>query len=211
MSLNDYFDEIFYINLDHRVDRRTLFEKQAKRLGFTAKRYPAINGEEYWSVLKVPPAIKAGELGCLASHMAIIAYAKDNALDNVLIMEDDCMLHDHINEKLPALMRLVPDYWDMLYFGGCHAKLNDQSKPPVRLHPNLLKVYCTLTTVCYALRKDFIEKLYYGLDLGKYQIDVAYTHYQPNINAYAFWPNLAWQEAGYSDIQQCEVNYNYPH
>ena len=210
MSLNNYFEKIFYINLDNRLDRRVLFEKQAKRLGFKAERFPAINGEEYWNVLRTPPAINAGELGCLASHVAIIASAKDAGLESVLIMEDDCVLHEKLNEKLPTLMRLVPAYWDMLYFGGCHAKLNDQSKPPIKLHPNLLKLNCTLTTVCYALRKDFIEKCYYGLEIGKYQIDVAYTQFQPTINAYAFWPNIAWQESGYSDIQKCDVNYDYP-
>ena len=52
----------YYINLDHRTDRRELVKQEFYRMGFTGSRFPAISNDD-------------GELGCLESHaMALRAF-----------------------------------------------------------------------------------------------------------------------------------------
>jgi len=42
MNPFDFFDKIYYINLDSRIDRREKMEEQLNKLGITAERFPAI-------------------------------------------------------------------------------------------------------------------------------------------------------------------------
>lgn len=208
MSLNDFFEQIYWLNLDRRSDRRVMFERQAKRLGFTAARVKAVDGQDPKLSGKIRNGLRPGEYGCLCGHFSILRDAIERKCKSILVMEDDCILDERLNDKLPDLFKLVPPYWEMLYLGGIHSKLDDTSKPPVRLHKNLLGLRCTLTTVCYAVNGAALEKISHGIETNQ-PIDVSYAHLQPELFAYGFWPNLAWQESGYSDIQDCEVNYEY--
>ena len=65
-----------YINLDHRTDRRVLFEEECKKLNLDPIRIKA----EY------TPA--SGALGCLMSHLNALALGSDT--EPTWICEDDC-------------------------------------------------------------------------------------------------------------------------
>jgi len=66
-----------YINLDHRTDRRTLFEAGCKELDLEPIRCKA----EYTP--------KRGSLGCLISHVNALSSGSDT--EPTWICEDDCM------------------------------------------------------------------------------------------------------------------------
>ena len=74
MSSN--IDHIFYINLEHRIDRRSEFENEMKLMNLKAERFNAI---------KCDP----GLAGCGYSHLNVLKLAKERGYKNVLIFEDD--------------------------------------------------------------------------------------------------------------------------
>jgi len=72
---------IFYINLNRRIDRKQHVETQLNLLNWQAHRFPAILN-------------KFGALGCSLSHLTLLRYAKHNNLDHILILEDDVTFLD---------------------------------------------------------------------------------------------------------------------
>lgn len=126
MKYLDFFEEVYYINLDYRTDRRELFEKRAKEAGIVDLiRFPAIQpnigdcgfNEE---TLKHPDLLlRRNQAGCSMSHLAIIKSAKERNVKNVLIFEDDCIFLDGFKEKAQKCADdLKKIDWDILYFGG---------------------------------------------------------------------------------------------
>ena len=89
MVLNKFEDivNIFYINLEHRVDRRehVIKELTTKGLGLGLENITRFN------------AIKMinGAVGCSMSHLKILQDAMSNNLDHVLIVEDDITFSSH--------------------------------------------------------------------------------------------------------------------
>ena len=90
--------EVICINLATRTDRRVQVVKDFpyQFRFFTAQPHPT-----------------SGKQGCTDSHYAVVAWAKAQNLENVMIIEDDVFfLYD------PANLPTVPSDWDLLMFGG---------------------------------------------------------------------------------------------
>jgi GR25 family glycosyltransferase involved in LPS biosynthesis len=68
--------DAYYINLDHRTDRREEMERELDALKLQAHRFPAF-------------AHTYGPIGCLQSHLAVLQEARARGLPRVLIFEDD--------------------------------------------------------------------------------------------------------------------------
>ena len=75
MKLTNFEDilNIFYINLEHREDRRTHVLNQLEIMGMKdkSKRFNAIKMID-------------GAIGCSMSHLRILKYALENKLDHIL-------------------------------------------------------------------------------------------------------------------------------
>jgi len=120
----NFFEDVYYINLDSRIDRRKKFEKRSKDVGIEPNRFSAITPNEG----EYPPLRNASDLdtllhkfkvGCTMSHQAVIKIAKENKLNNVLIFEDDCVFLDGFkNELIKYVNELKSLEWDMFYLGG---------------------------------------------------------------------------------------------
>ena len=79
-SQNDLaVDHIFYINLDHRTDRRAEIETEMRVHGLVAERFSAIRDD-------------FGAVGCSRSHIAVWRLAKERGYRRTLVIEDDFML-----------------------------------------------------------------------------------------------------------------------
>ena len=78
----DNIDKIYYINLDHRTDRKKQFENQITThfkdsiLESRIERFPAIKHEQ-------------GLLGCSMSHLEVIKKARHTDAKCILVFEDD--------------------------------------------------------------------------------------------------------------------------
>lgn len=138
MKYMNFFEDIYYINLDERVDRKLLFEDQASELGMIPSRFSGIqidesempsrwkryyeeahdkNTEEWRKSKKQTMA----EIGCAYSHVEIIKTAKQRNLKNVLIFEDDCLFLDSWSVNIEQVVFEIESMkgdWDIIYFGG---------------------------------------------------------------------------------------------
>ena len=96
---------IFYINLDHRPDRRAFMEAQFQRLGLDAERVVGMRLDEITDADRVPgyPWLGDGGIVCGLSHLRALAAFLDTGHPWALILEDDAVL----SARLPQLLRIV--------------------------------------------------------------------------------------------------------
>ena len=76
-SIYNYIDQVFYINLDRRKDRRNHIESTFQKYGI----------DKYERFSAIPHDF--GIVGCTKSHQAVYKLAKERGYKNVLIFEDD--------------------------------------------------------------------------------------------------------------------------
>jgi GR25 family glycosyltransferase involved in LPS biosynthesis len=197
--INNYFDEVFCINLDKRTDRWEKSQEEFKKAEIEAIRYSAFDGSkiEKFNLLSV------GEVGALRSHLGIFKLAFERKLKNVLIFEDDIELSPDFLEQFIANYFKVPDNWDMLYFGGNHVG----GITPV--NESVAKIYHSYAIHAYAVKCNMFSKIIERLEKEELQVDVYLAELQKECNAYVFRPHIAFQRADFSDIQGGPVDYDF--
>jgi len=202
-----YFDDVYYINLDYREDRRKLFEQRSLDTGINAKRFSGIVPEDglYDKIeSNQKDTRRKWKVGCTLSHQAIVREAKERGLGNVLIFEDDCIFLDGFITKAQLCVNdLKEQEWDLMYFGG---------------QPNQYATYCTdnlgqiknggiYSTHAYAINHSFYDKM---LNVGPEHfdtIDILYLNYESSQrNLFVSKDILAIQDVTYSDLWDTYVN-----
>lgn len=124
LTLDAYFDKIFYINLNRDIVRNQNILNQFGEFGIVNfERIEATELAElpdrvqYRNFIKHDLKYILGSLSCRASHLACIRAAKERMYKQIFILEDDVIfLHDPsmlLSQNYGALHE-----WDMLYFGG---------------------------------------------------------------------------------------------
>ena len=195
----DFFDEIYCINLDSRLDRWEKVQKEFDKVGLLPrlKRFSAIKEKD-------------GRLGIIKSNLEIVKIAKENNLKNVLIFEDDVQfINDTTNILEKSLQQIGNLDWWLLYLGAnTHEPLNIISKQK----PNLLilKNAFACHAFCYNKKTyDFFIKKYDNLKEVQHQdiLDVflANTFQKKNL-CLLINPIIATQSPSFSDIETRNVD-----
>jgi hypothetical protein len=171
-----FFDLIYCINLDSRPDRWQEVVREFSAVGIAdrVERFPAITHAE-------------PREGCRLSHVECVRRADAAGAETVLIFEDDVIFRGLTQERLARLLsrlRTIPD-WELLYFGG--TVLADPER-----HGELMKVPMA-GTHAYAIHRRAFAKipectLPYDIWLAR------------NLQSYCADPIVAWQRAGFSDV-----------
>lgn len=202
IDLKKYFDKVCVINLDRRPDRYESFNKEMSRFKIeNIERFSAIDGKNFISENK-PTKLLAGEIGVLQSHLEIIKKAKNDSLKNILILEDDVYFTDEIL-KIEEYMSLIPKDWDFIYFGGNHL----YGQPPQLINEKIIKLNYTVALHCVAINNTMFDVIDVILPKMQKQVDAYYADLHKTFNAYCFYPSMAKQSAGFSDIQNRNVDY----
>lgn len=201
--LNEYFDKIYCLNLDRRPDRwekcKALFDK----VQIKVDRFSAI---DKLNITTNKSKITNGQLACLSSHYNIIKNAKQSGHSKILILEDDVVFSDDINNIFKESIVDVPEDWNMLYLGGNHLHGLHHVKN------NVYKTIYSLTTHAYGIKESFYDIILSKLEPANSPIDVYYASMHCQYPSYLIKngnSQLAWQDSGYSDIEECECNYDY--
>ncbi len=203
--MNTFFDKIFVVNLDRRVDRMESIQKQANELSITINRFPAFDGSILTTKPGKPPykgwsTISMGNYGNVLSQRAIIQKALSNDWESVLILEDDASFDT--KDKIDEYLEAVPKNWDMIYFGGNH------QSPLQRMDMLVGKCTYTLTAHAVGIRNTMYEHILHATRNLNVPIDLSYAELHRTYNAYSSIRNLATQIAGYSDIEERTVDYS---
>jgi GR25 family glycosyltransferase involved in LPS biosynthesis len=197
----EYFDGIFFINLDRREDRLALIQQQLNIMDIKANRISAVDG----NLLNPDPKIgngwnHKGVAGCALSHRKVIQLAKERGYKSFMVIEDDTIFSDEFRE-VDFYLKQLPEDWDMVYFGGNHM---GELKP---VNVNVARCSHTLTTNCYAMKDTMYDLMLQAIPedvkLLQMPIDVLFTSIQKSgkYNCYTFKPHLVWQDSIFSDIE----------
>jgi glycosyl transferase family 25 len=198
----DDIKNIFYINLEHRVDRKEHVINELSKIGLSGNRFNAIK-------------MKNGAIGCSMSHLKILQEAQKNGLEHVLILEDDITFlePDTFKTQLNRFLESKGNDWDVILFAG-------NNMPPYdRIDDTCIKVSRCQTTTGYLVNGHYIGVLANNIKTGltnlinnpenkfQYAIDKYWFNLQSRDKWYLITPLTVVQREDYSDIEQKHTNY----
>ncbi len=202
-SLSD-IKHVFYINLEHRVDRNVHVQHQLNTIGLgsVAQRFNAIKMEN-------------GAIGCSMSHLALLKNALKKRLDHILIIEDDIkfLKPELFKIQLNLFLEKHGNNWDVILFAG------NNVPPYEKIDETCVKVNTCLTTTGYLVNGHYIEKLIDNVKTGLtnllhmpqhhslYAIDKYWFNLQKNDRWFLIVPLTVIQREDYSDIEKKVMNY----
>lgn len=206
ITLNDYYQNIFCINLDRRVDRWSECIDEFKKHNLDVQRFSAVDGNNLHGL----PGLTKGNVGAIYSHRAVIQHAKDNNLGDVLILEDDIQFHDEMSQLFFEYIKELPSDWDILFFGANHSQNNIwMTDPLIQVTEHVYKIVRSYANHCYVVKNTAYDKLIEALSRKDKPNDVLVSDVQQEMNCYLFRPHLAWQRPSYSDLQEEFTDYSF--
>jgi GR25 family glycosyltransferase involved in LPS biosynthesis len=193
--INDYFDNVYCINVDSRTDRWADCEKEFSKYNLLVERVSAFTPSD----INFSVGIKGGEAALTTTHKKILEDAKEKGYNNILILEDDVEFAESINECLSE----IPDNWDIVYFGGNH-----HFGQPIPITDSISIANKTLAMHCVAINSTIYDRMLEKINYLA-PIDVIYADNLYLFNSYVFVPSKAWQRPSWSDLMQQHVDYGF--
>lgn len=200
----DDIKHAFYINLEHRVDRKNQVEEELKTIGIKAERFNAIKMEN-------------GAIGCSMSHLKLLQDAVNNKLDHILIVEDDItfLQPEVFKTQLNKFFELHGNNWDVILLAG-------NNMPPYKtIDETCIQVSRCQTTTGYLVNGHYIKVLMQNVKLGltnlmsrpsehnKFAIDKFWFVLQGASKWFLITPLTVVQREGYSDIEKRVISYEH--
>ena len=130
---NTMFDGVYCLNLASRPDRWDGMSRKFKFFDLNVQRAEALPGKivtGYWEMLSKHHDYHTNpnNLACAISHVSIWNSALASGKKKILVLEDDVRIHRNSEQMTKNFMSLVPDDWDLLYFGYVPLVSNDYRK-----------------------------------------------------------------------------------
>ena len=195
----------FFLNLDHREDRRRRTEKQFEQLGLDIQRHAAIDGQK----VRFNPTrwTHAGRRAVAIGFMQMIREAKRLKAPHVEIWEDDLGFHPNFLEEVSKIN--LPDDWDIFYFGGIHyTEPEEVDGIIVKARSMVMNHAMIFRDKAYSKAIKAIQKPLWGrFNCDK---DLRLAELQKTLNVYAPKTNLVWQIPDTSDLAGCRVEHFHP-
>ena len=190
------FDDVYYISLERRPDRREAFLKRIDSMSWPFKEpkwFKAIDANDVpapatWKELK--PAYAAS-----LSHLAVCKKALDEN-KTFLILEDDVIFVDNFATKVKEFLANVPANWDCLMIGGCHCE-----KYLPKIAPNVSRCTWTVCLHCYVVRGDMLKQ-FVSMNPPTSPTDQMLASLMKRYKVYSPEPLLAGQSTDFSDIER---------
>ncbi len=173
MSINEFIDLAFYINLDNRTDKKEEIETMLKEYDITFERFNAIRANP-------------GMVGAHRSHLEVLKLARDRKLKNVLILEDDFMFVVDKNTLYDITKHFFTKYGNdydvlMLAFSRVSGK-------PVEDDPQIFETYHSHNSAGYIVNERMYDKL---IELLEWSLPLLIqTHQHWNYLNDAVWKKL---------------------
>lgn len=180
-------ENIFYINLAERVDRKEHIEKELKNMGWKVTRVDAIQHED-------------GRLGCSMSHLKVLEMAKEKGLDHVVVLEDDARFTDPLLLKslLKEFFEMNLEYDVLMLAGSIYRparSITKITKPIKHIKNNVWQVYNSFCGVAYIVNNNYYDTLIDNIKKG-----ISLLRKYPDDNLYAldsYWYLLQSRDTWY--------------
>jgi glycosyl transferase family 25 len=201
--MSKYIDHIFYINLEHRKDRKEQIENELESMSLKQ------NSERFEAINKKP-----GIVGCGYSHLEVLKLSKERNYENVLILEDDFQF---LVNKEELEKELTKFFENIKEFDVCMLAYNVNEWKDTEL-PFLKKALNVQTASAYIVHKRFYDSL---INLYEeaiptlertgihwiYANDQIWKQLQPASAWYCFSRRLGRQRPSYSDNSESFQDY----
>lgn len=205
IDINGLFEiKGFYINLDHRTDRKQHMQNQLEqiRMADNISRFNAIKNSN-------------GRIGCSLSHLKCLQMAKDAKWESVMILEDDIlfMLPDTFVENADSFFLNKQNKWDVLLLAG-------NNLPPFKTNDCVsIQVSHCQTTTGYIVKRHYYDALISNIKEGitklmkepehhyYYAIDKYWLQLQKQDRWMLLVPIVVVQKPDYSDIEKKYTDY----
>lgn len=188
MSINSYFDVVFCINLDRRVDRLARASAEAIRYGITFTRWPGVEvatnrkpltPEHQAELATFGPTLEGcpadlrpyGTMGTTLAHRQLLRHVAEGPWARVLVLEDDFqVITPEMKPRWFGLTLLPDDFQDRFdYLAGCAPSDWDVlylgggygRAPLARINVHCLRVDLMHTTSSYGITREY-AKLWTG-------------------------------------------------
>lgn len=205
MSKINSIDDIkhaFYINLEHRTDRKQHVENELNNIGIKVERFNAIKMEN-------------GAVGCSMSHLKLLQEAQKNNLEHILIVEDDIKFlnPELFKTQFNKFIEKNGNNWDVILFAG------NNMPPYQKIDDTCIKVTRCQTTTGYLVNGHYIKVLAQNVKMGLthllqkpvevnlFAIDKFWFVLQNNSRWFLITPPTVVQREDYSDIEKKVTNY----
>lgn len=208
-NMNKYIDIIYYINLDHREDRKIGILEEIAKIDFPED-----------TIVRIPGVYKKGQgsLGCSLSHVIALETFVQSGYNTCIIFEDDF----GFSETKEQVEQSMTQLFESVDFDVCMLACWDQEVEPVEGYDFIKKVNRGLTTSGYIVTKKFAPILLDNFKQGstileqkfkensnyvteyKYEIDEYWVSLQTPNNWFVFNPKLGKQRDSYSDVRERE-------
>jgi GR25 family glycosyltransferase involved in LPS biosynthesis len=186
---NEYFDNVYLINLDRSKDRLENAKKELDKLNVDYERWSAIDGDitdfkwDSETNAKMPGWNKRSA-GLVHTTIEIIRDAKRNNYSSILIFEDDIEFHPQCESIVPIAMKNLPQYWDLMFF----AITNKHEKQWIGRH--LKQVQSGWCCQAYAVHCKVYDWYLEELEKVNRPIDAITVEIQSNGKSYATETNM---------------------
>ena len=205
-------DHIFYINLEHRKDRKEQIENEIRKFD------PLLSITERFNAIKTNDTNDNkvnGALGASKSHLEIVKLCKKRGYKNVLIFEDDfefLVSKEYLNNLLDIFYSNIKTY--SLILLGTNSSIFKDTK-----YKGIYNIQHSQTASGYIINEsiydkyiEIVEKSIVNLiktkNRPRYAIDIAWKVLQ-NEHSYSFnkIKRIGQQRESFSDIECRNVNY----
>jgi len=216
-----YFDQIYIINLETRVDRRKEVEVELANIGISLS-HPNVKLFRVKKPTDFEGWPSAGTKGCFLSHLNILKDAQKNQYERILILEDDVQFINNFNQQMKSLIpQLNSTAWDVFYGGY---EIDEQTKTTMsekfKNSSNNINIYISgsnthvMCTHFVAFNQSIIVKLIKYLEAmmirpagdpagGPMHVDGAYSWFRREnhtIQTVLAHPRIAIQRSSRTDI-----------
>ena len=200
--INSYFDQIYCINLDRRLDRWVVVKNKFKKLGLDIKRISGVDGNLLSDdILKKYINRNKCEVGCMLTHYNIIEDAKKNNYKRILVFEDDILFIEDFHNKFNEKIKNISKDWVLLYLGATqHSIINEYYKDYYIPH-------VTDGTFAVAFDSSIYDEILLDKDID-FPIDGKLHRLQKKYNnkCFVLFPNLIIADVSDSDIRKSRNN-----
>lgn len=208
----EHIDKIYYINIDHRTDRKEQFLQWVRDTGIPEEKVERIQA------VYIPDR---PHLGCILSHIKALGTFLNSTNKNCIVFEDDFVPIDtstfwsNFNNLFASG---VP--FDVVTCSYNQEKLGDSPENAVFLK----KLLSTFTTSSYLTTREYARVLYQNYKEAfylaqteemithkkthRFSLDVYWCNLMPEARWFCFYPRIGKQSESFSDIERCVTNHN---
>lgn len=149
MRFNDFFKNIYVINVDSDVKKWNDCQEELKRNDII--NYNRFSGV----IINNGKTIENRSLGCVKSHLELIKMCYEKNMDYLVVFEDDIEFHPEWNSRYNQIIDFVKNNdFDIFYPGGNPVGINRQFKG------NVYSSEGVLTTHSYIINGKRSKELY---------------------------------------------------